>query len=93
MWSGYNNTRKDPDTLMELSSLFLKLTGLSRNDIKKVLLLQDGRGDVRSFLKVTNPDISGLCRKCNLESEIVGHMLGGCIILPSRSSKREMMKW
>ena len=35
MWSGYNNTRKDPDTIIEFSSLFLKLPDLNRNDIKK----------------------------------------------------------
>ena len=63
LWTRYNTVRKDPDSLMELSSIFLKKPGLSRSDIKKVLLLQDGRGDVRSWIKVVKPEVSGNCRK------------------------------
>jgi len=82
LWTGYNTVRKDPDSLMELSSIFLKKPGLSRSDIKKVLLLQDRRGDVRSWIKMVKPEVSGNCRKGWKKSESVAHLLGACPKIP-----------
>ena len=80
--SGYNKARKDPAAMMYLSSLFLLKPGLSKQDVKKVLLLQDGRGDVRSFIKVNRPEVSGRRRMGCKRSETVGHTLGGCPNIP-----------
>ena len=82
VFSGYNTVRKDPDSLMGLSSLFLKKPGLSRKDIKKILLLQDNRGDLRSWVKVVKPEVSGNCRKGCGKIESASHMLEGCPKLP-----------
>ena len=82
IFSGYNTVRKDPDSLMGLSSLFLKKPGLSRKDTKKILLLQDNKGDLRSWVKVVKPEVSGNCRKCCGKSESASHVLGGCPKLP-----------
>ena len=86
-FSGFNTGRKDPDSLMGLSSLFLKKPGLSRSDIKKILLLQDNRGDLRSWIKVVKPEVSGNCRKGCGKSESASHVLGGCPKLPLNLQK------
>ena len=66
----------------QLTHIWLKQPGLSRNDCKKILQLQDGKGDIRTWAKVINRDLSNLCRKCHSTWETVGHVLGACKKIP-----------
>ena len=76
--SGYNHVRNLTDVNKHYSHLWLKVQGLSRSDMKKILLLQDGKGNIKSWLKRIGSSESDACRLCKKTRETVGHVLGGC---------------
>ena len=44
--------------------------------------MQDGRGDVRSWIRVVKPEVSGNCLKGCKKSESVTYLLGACPKIP-----------
>jgi hypothetical protein len=76
--SGFNRNKRKGFVCGKYSYGWLKNPGLGRGDCKKILLLQDGKGDIRSWHKVINRNLDNTCRKCKNSLETVGHVLGGC---------------
>ena len=80
--SGFNSVRNLDDVDKHYSHLWLRVPGLGRTDTRRTLLLQDGKGNIRTWLKRIGSAESDACRRCNKVPETVGHVLSGCQRIP-----------